>query len=141
MPTHHTRYCDATLLPAVAYRMTNALRACSLHHDSTRAMEAACTHRGTVADLAEISPALRDQLGLALRIAQRAVAEDIEANADRVDIDGATWWDIAPMTSPHEHSAEVLDMAHEAIEFALLAGLITCHSTRANLVALRNPAG
>lgn len=45
--------------PVVAYRMRNAIGACSLHHERPRAEQAAVDHRGTVTELVELTPDLR----------------------------------------------------------------------------------
>lgn len=67
-------------------------------------------------------------LGLALRIANRAAVEDIEANAIRVwTMTSGLWYDVRPMLDPREASPEVIDMASEAIAYAAKSGLIEQH--------------
>lgn len=49
----------AITTPVVAYRMSNATGTASLHHERTRAEQAAVDHHGTVTELIELTPALR----------------------------------------------------------------------------------
>ena len=75
------------------------------------------------------------QQQLAHRLAERAVAADVELHGhiDR-DAAGVKWYDTAPMLSPHEHCAESIDMAREALEYGVKAGVLVPHPTRAGLV-------
>jgi len=64
---------------------------------------------------------------LALAVADRAVVADIEAFAAPAGRDhrGQRLYDVRPMTDPREHSADVVDMAREALAYARLRRLIT----------------
>jgi hypothetical protein len=73
---------------------------------------------------------------LAFEIANRAVIEDLESYAVKVQTDGRIWWDTRPMTNPHEHCAESIDMANEAIRYAVGAGLVGLHPQRPYLVTI-----
>lgn len=67
-------------------------------------------------------------IALAMRIANRAVVTDIECGAHCVDIgDGLRWWDIRPMLDDREHCSESIDMAAEAIAYALDSGVVLQH--------------
>jgi hypothetical protein len=74
-------------------------------------------------------------LATAVRIAKACVVADVESSADlHIMSDGSTWWDLSPMLSPQEHSAEVLDMASETIAFGLAAGCLRQHPCMPHLV-------
>lgn len=73
---------------------------------------------------------------LGLQIAGRAVIEDIQSYSVRQETDGRIWWDTRPMTDEREHSAEHIDMATEAIQFAVAAGLVHVHPQRPYLLTV-----
>jgi len=73
---------------------------------------------------------------LAMRIAARAVITDIETEATAVRIEGALFYDVRPMLDPREHDSICIDMAGEAISYAIDAGLITSHPAAPHLVRI-----
>lgn len=60
------------------------------------------------------------------RVAARAVIADIETEATALEVDGDTrrWWDLARMFDDTRHPAELIEMHHESITYAIGAGLI-----------------
>ena len=73
-------------------------------------------------------------------IADAAAFSDIEANADAVSTgEGPQWYDVRPMLDEREHSLEAIDLATEAIHYAVQRGLATRHPTIPHLLRL-NPA-
>lgn len=71
----------------------------------------------------------------ALRLANRAVREDIETECPKVCTgDGRIWWDTRPMTDPREHSPAVLDMTNDALKYAIESGLVRLHPMQPYLV-------
>lgn len=74
---------------------------------------------------------------LAFEIANRAVIEDIEAYAVKVQADTRIYWDTRPMTDAREHNPEVVDMATQALQYAIGAGLVGLHPQRPYLVTIR----
>lgn len=79
----------------------------------------------------------RDLTAMAAKLAGEAVVADIQTGAVHTVIDGQTWWDTRPMLDPREHSPVVIDMATEAIQYALDAGIATRHPHRSYLLALQ----
>lgn len=78
----------------------------------------------------------------AFRLANRAVVSDIQTEGIKVrQPDGSTWWDTRPMVDPHEHDPIVIDMAQQAIDYALAAGLVVRHAFELHLVRIVNPEG
>ena len=75
---------------------------------------------------------------IAFEVANRAVVSDIESEGHRVELDGRTWWDTRPMTDPHEHAPEVIDMATQAIQYAVGTGLAAVHPQRPYLVTFNH---
>jgi hypothetical protein len=65
----------------------------------------------------------------ALRIANAAVVADIESNCVSVlsACGSIRWYDTRPMLDPREHSPELVDMAHEAIEYGVKCRLLFRH--------------
>jgi hypothetical protein len=47
-----------------------------------------------------------------------------------------TWWDTRPMLDPREHAPQVVDMATEALQYALDTGLAIRHPRAPHLVRL-----
>jgi hypothetical protein len=72
-----------------------------------------------LAELAEVRQAIS--------IANRAVICDIESEGHLVVEDGIRYYDVRPMTDPREHGPENVDMATEAITYAVSAGLVVAH--------------
>lgn len=60
----------------------------------------------------------------AIRIADRAVIADIETNGVRVGPRGDRLYDVRPMLDQREHGPESVDMASEALAYALARGLV-----------------
>lgn len=89
-------------------------------------------------------PDTTDQLGsieimcTALAIAGRAVIELIESQCrcPFVAGDPHTWWNVEPLTNPHEQPSQIVDMHAECLRFARAARLIENHPTRAGLVRI-----
>ena len=88
----------------------------------------------------QITPADAATVARAMRMASRAVIADIESEAHRIVLDdGSTWLDLRPMLDPREHSPECLDMAREAIAYALDCRLVQPHPARSGLVRVCTP--
>lgn len=84
---------------------------------------------------APATPTAADRLvRQAFAIANAAVVADIQSNAVRVTLQGMTFWDVRAMTDPHEHDGQVIDMAQQAIDYALAAGVAMQHPTQKHLV-------
>lgn len=75
----------------------------------------------------------------AFRLASRAVVSDIESECVQVQIGNHRWWDTRPMLDPREHSPQVIDMATEALAFALEACIAERHRTEPHLVRIVSP--
>lgn len=60
----------------------------------------------------------------AIRIADRAVLTDIESEGVRVGARGERTYDVRPMLDERERGLESVDMASEALAYALVRGLI-----------------
>lgn len=75
-------------------------------------------------------------VAIAFKLANAAVVSDIESNACKVQVAGATWYDIRPMLDPREHASEAIDMAGLAIGYALCSGVIFRHPEQTHLVRL-----
>lgn len=69
-------------------------------------------------------------------IANAAVICDIESYCTQVHIGGWLFWDTTHWTSLHEHAAEEVDMAKQAIDYALQAGLAMQHPQQKHLLRL-----
>lgn len=70
----------------------------------------------------------------ALAIADRAVLADIECEAVAEHIEGQRWYDTRPMLDPRERPADFIEMARQAIEYAVQRGLVERHHRSAYLV-------
>lgn len=78
------------------------------------------------------NPQLLDQ---ALRIARRAVVEDVECYAVRVQLsEPGRWYDTRPMVDPRELSPECVDLAAEALQFGQAVGALVRHPEQQHLV-------
>lgn len=67
-------------------------------------------------------PAADHLVAKALRIADRAVLADIKSEAARAGADGA--YDVRPMLDARERSGPAIDMASDALAYALDRGLV-----------------
>jgi len=68
-------------------------------------------------------------------LANRAVVETIESECIRVTMPTpGRWYDTRPMLDPHEHAPDVVDMATQALQYALDAGLAHRHPYEPHLV-------
>ena len=79
------------------------------------------------------------------RIADRACVCDIECEGIAEDDGhGRRWYDVRPMLDPREHCDEMIDMAREAIDYALARGLVARHADLPHLLrvlpAVQTPA-
>jgi len=63
----------------------------------------------------------------ARHIAERAVISDIESDGIAVEFDGVRYYDIRPLVDLREVPGELLDMASEALAYALGAGIFEAH--------------
>ena len=79
---------------------------------------------------------LGEQIRLAHALADAAVIADIESNAAPERIAGQLWYDVLPMLSPHEHGPEEIDMATQALRYAVLRGLTQPHPTHAHVLRI-----
>jgi hypothetical protein len=61
------------------------------------------------------------------RLADRAAVADIQTQAVRIQQPGGPWYDVRPMIDRHEHDAVSIDMAREAIDYALQRRLAVRH--------------
>lgn len=66
----------------------------------------------------------------AIKLATAFVVSDVECHGNRVEIDGATWWDIRPMVDPNEYPPAMIDQAQMAIDFGLGSGALLAHPTQ-----------
>jgi hypothetical protein len=73
---------------------------------------------------------------LAFEIANRAVVEDIESYAVKEITDGRIYWDTRPMTDLRLNPPTSVDMATQAIRYALTCGLAAVHPQRPYLITL-----
>lgn len=71
------------------------------------------------------------------RIADRAVICDIECESIAEDDDhGRRWYDVRPMLDEREHAPEFIDMAREAINYAIARGLVARHGEWPHLLRI-----
>ena len=71
----------------------------------------------------------------ATQIADRAVVADIESEAVRTDRSGR-WYDVRPMLDEREHSPQCIDMATQALQYAVMRGLVQRDTEHAHLVRI-----
>lgn len=71
-----------------------------------------------------------------LLIADRAAVADIESEAVGVHLYTQRWYDVRPMLDMRERSAACSDMNREALDYALMRGLIVRHHADAHLVRI-----
>lgn len=73
------------------------------------------------------------------RLADRAAVADIEGHCPVETLDGVKWYDLRPMLDPREFSPECIDMSREAIDHALVRGLVKRHPEHAHLLRVVRP--
>ena len=78
----------------------------------------------------------RGVMHLAYKLADEAVLCDIESEGVRVEQDGRRWYDVRPLLDERERSAECIDMAGEAIAYAIARGLAAQHPQQWYLLVL-----
>ena len=93
---------------------------------------------GPLDPLPRLAP--HENAALERKLVRKYVAEDIETACDPIVLAGVTWYDTLPMLSPDEHSGEVIDMAAEALTYALASGLVIRHHNVPQLVRFAQPA-
>lgn len=71
-----------------------------------------------------------------LQIADRAVVSDIELCAPWVPGEHYRWYDTRPMLDDREYSPPVIDMNAQALDYALMRGLIERHAGEPHLVRI-----
>jgi hypothetical protein len=73
-------------------------------------------------------------LNEALLIADRAVISDIETECVVEVLHWQRWYDTRPMLDPRERPDDLIEMARQAIEYAVRRGLVERHHAHAYLV-------
>lgn len=68
-----------------------------------------------------------EHMAMAMRLASAAVISDMETNAASMTINGQRWWDVRPMLDEREQPPECIDMAREAIAYAIDAEIVVQH--------------
>lgn len=96
-------------------------------------------HGTQIAD--DLTQGLMQQLRMARELADSYAVSDIETSAAPEQMAGATWYDVRPMLSTHEHAPQVVDMALLALQYAAARGLITHHPQHAHMVRINRRAG
>jgi hypothetical protein len=76
----------------------------------------------------------------AFAIANIAVIADIECYCTSTVLGDSTWWDIRPFIDARENCNEMIDMAQEAIDYALQAGLAVQHPEKPYLLRMIRPS-
>lgn len=72
----------------------------------------------------------------AMQIADRAVIADIECDGVSEQLDGRRWYDTRPMLDPREQPADNVEMARQAIDYALGRGLAVRHPDHPHLLRI-----
>ena len=75
----------------------------------------------------------------AFRLANAAVVCDIESEGVKVVLGGWLFYDTRPMVDVNEVSQQVADMARQAIDYAIEAGLAMQHPTQPHLLRILRP--
>jgi hypothetical protein len=76
---------------------------------------------------------------LAHQIADRAVVCDIESEGHlQTDEHGRRWYDTRPMLDPREQPSDFIEMAKQALSYALDRGLVFPHPAHVYLVRITN---
>lgn len=70
----------------------------------------------------------------ALAIADRAVLADIECEGVAEHMEGHRWYDTRPMLDPRERPDDMIEMAAQAIDYAVQRGLVERHHRCGHLV-------
>jgi hypothetical protein len=96
------------------------------------------TDHGPQHVLAALTRPVYERMQRAIRIADAAVAADIETGCPRHVEAGRTWYDTRPMLDPREHSPEMLDMATDAIQYGVETGLLVRHAEHSYLVRVEH---
>ncbi len=102
-------------------------RGVSLHIDRPGAELYAAQRHGTVVQLSSLHPT-------AHALAVEKIREDLETYAAAIRIDGVRWWDTRPMVDAREQPAESIDMAVQALDYAISAGLLVTHPDMPHVV-------
>lgn len=90
--------------------------------------------------VADLTAADMQMFSTAMAIANRAVVADIETACVLVALDEpGRWYDTRPMLDPREHSPQAIDMATQALAYAVYVGLAKHHSTLPHLVRIHKP--
>lgn len=83
---------------------------------------------------------LYERLQRAIRIANAAVVADLESGCPALKSPcGRTWYDVRPMLDEREHSPRVVDMAREAIQYGIEAGLLVRHDQHPHWLCVARP--
>lgn len=86
---------------------------------------------------ADINPVQAAELiRRSLLIADRAVVADIESNAHSEILQSVRWCDVRPMLDERELPLQCIDLNREALDYALMRGLIVRHPDHAHLVRI-----
>jgi hypothetical protein len=95
------------------------------------------------ADRVAHTPFMSDSalIAQAFDLANRAVISDIETEAVAVTLSGVRWYDTRPMLDEREHDSVVIDMAGQAIGYALSSKLVIQHPAMPYMVRIANRAG
>lgn len=75
-----------------------------------------------------------DLIAQAFRLANAAVVADIETEGVKTVIGDLAFYDVSHMLDEREHAAESIDMARQAIDYALAVGLVMQHPTQQHLL-------
>lgn len=73
---------------------------------------------------------------LAHQLADRASVADIECHGVQVHTHGQRWYDTRPMLDRHEYCDQSIDMARQAIDYALQRGLVEPHPGQPHLLRI-----
>lgn len=76
----------------------------------------------------------------AFRLANAAVVADIESYCTPVHIAGWKFWDTRNWTDLREHAPQEVDMAKQAIDYAVASGLAMHHPQQRHLLRIHTKA-
>lgn len=99
----------------------------ALKLDRASADLAAAQHHGIVVQLSSHDATAR-------ALAAEKIAEDLDTYAAPIKLDGQRWWDTRPMVDAREQPAECVDMAVQALDYAISAGLLVTHPDMPHVV-------
>lgn len=88
----------------------------------------------TPADISALQAA--ELIRRSMLIADRAVVSDVEELCPSFQLGGVTWIDVRPLLDERELSLECIDLNREALDYALMRGLIARHPEHAHLVRI-----